>query len=219
MSTIPIGILRRTIPLVVVLVLMGACLPFNALKNALSPSPTPLLEHPSMAPMQLLIKISDLPPNDWGMSIRPHEWPEYYGQDDSAYVGFNTHAFRVPIVHIVLWYRNDSNAEKGFGRSSQAHFNSARRVTPWERPVQLDFESEIADRFQMACADFQSTGLERIDYTCCVAIARYQEYISILSAQIADRYEGTVSYSEFETVLQAIDERMRTQLDLAADGD
>jgi hypothetical protein len=164
----------------------------------LSPSPS------AIALTRLLIDTSALP-DGWYVSRGPEEYPEQQGQEDSVYVGFNTKTFESPTLHIVLHYKNSEYASKKYKQYLPAYFNSVGRLTPWELPATLRYQSEIADQSQSACANFQTTSDTAKRYTKCVTMTQYEKYISIFITYIS---EGAMNYADLENTLQAIDKRM-----------
>lgn len=169
-------------------------------------SPTPILSPslPAVALRQLLVDTSALP-GDWYVERGPQEYPEQRGQENSLYVGFGTKTFESPMFHIVLQYKNSEYASKKYRQYLPAEFGNAFRITPWKVPAELNYQSDIADQFQFACADFQNASATSKTYSLCVAMGQYGRYVSVFSTYIS---QDVMNYADLEKVLRTIDERM-----------
>lgn len=112
--------------------------------------------------------------------------------------------------HSVFRYRNEWQAAEAFSLDYPAAFYAFSRLTPWREPEGWSYRSSVADRFRFACADFEGfRGRE----TRCTAMAQYDEFISVFSADILP---DVMTLEDVEHILKAIDERMA--LYLAEDG-
>jgi hypothetical protein len=174
--------------------------------SSVTPTVSPSLS--AVVLTQLLIDTSVLP-DGWYVCEGPGEFSEQQGQQDSVYVGFCNKTFESPTFHILLSYKDSEYASTKYRQYLPAYFNSVGRLTPWELPDALNYQSETADQFQFACANFRVLSDTSVKYTKCVAMARYEDVVSVL---ITYPLDGAMSYADLENILQAIDEQMSTYL-------
>jgi len=163
------------------------------------PPPTP--EVPTET---FLIDLSAFPPG-WWVDIPPYRGDERIGQADDRWIQFRCEKlFGGPLaLHQVYWFARERDAAIEYKLQQKAVFFSAERLTPWERPAELPYESPVADRFRFACAqieDFPSGS-----FTLCTAIGQYGPYLSIFSIHVTP---GCLTFEDLGRILQAIDRRM-----------
>jgi hypothetical protein len=158
---------------------------------------------------ELLLETSSLPAG-WRVSDRGSDFGYNQGQDEDRYIEFTTESFKSPTIHIIFLYRDEEYAVDKFKQYLPAHFDSAFRVTSWEVPSELNYQSEVADQFQFGCADFQNASDTSKQYTNCVVMGQYDRIVSVFSTYISP--DAMSSYTDLEMVLQAIDKRMAEHL-------
>lgn len=112
--------------------------------------------------------------------------------------------------HLIMQYRDGLLAAKEFARERAAFFSLTYGETaPWEKPGALQYKSTIADQYDCACqTEIRGDGSGELA-TICVAISRYDEFISVFSTWILD---DNMTYSDFQQVLETIDARMARHL-------
>ncbi len=99
-----------------------------------------------------------------------------------------------------------ADAIKKYKELRQSQFHP--RVTPkydlfieFVPPAEINFQSEVADEFYLACGWWGTAY--------CEIIARYRNYVVDMSLDLEARYDGHVShgltYAEIETVIRAMD--------------
>jgi hypothetical protein len=146
-------------------------------------------------------------PAGWHVSQGPRQYGEDRAGKDNRYIEFSSRNATKHSMHMIFQYQDDSAASYWYAEYLPAEFRSALRLTPWETPIDLQYQSHVADQFRFACADFQYAdadgNLNR--YTRCTAMAQYDEYVSVFFTYISLE---SMTYSDLERILKAIDERM-----------
>lgn len=171
--------------------------------------PTTTPEPLSFQLEELLLDISALPPN-WRVNDRGSDFGYDQGQDEDRYIEFITESFKSPTIHNLFLYRDKEYAAEKYKQYLPAQFNSAFRLTSWEMPTELNYQSKVADQFQFACANFQNASDDSKHYTRCVAMGQYERVVSAFSTYISP--DAMSSYTDLENVLKAIDKRMAEHL-------
>ena len=185
------------------LLILTSCVPGGPTR-----APRPV---PSPAALTRLLLDTSAMPDGWHVSQGPEEYPKPQGQEDGMYVGYSTEDFGSPTLHIVLRYEDKQYAARKYKQYLPAYFDSVGRLTSWKSPSSLTHRSEIADQFRSECADFETLDISARKYTMCVTMAQYEKYVSIFITYIA---EGVMNYADLEDILQAIDKRMLTYLEV-----
>jgi hypothetical protein len=107
----------------------------------------------------------------------------------------------------VYKYRTELEASWEYEREFQAReFPKYNMISPWALPEEWSYESPVADQFTFACGEPE---LRPYEATVCVAVARYDEYISVL---VTHPTPDGITLGEVERLVRAIDERMALYL-------
>jgi hypothetical protein len=88
-----------------------------------------------------------------------------------------------------------------------------RLVTPWAAPPGWNYQSLVASRSRVACGEYDMLG---DPFQVCQAVAQYGEYISVFRTTLS-RYGDSMTFTDLESILIAIDSRMAQRLDIAAE--
>lgn len=104
--------------------------------------------------------------------------------------------------HDVLKYETKQRAASEFHRQQPGTFFSAGRLTPWETPDAVSYQSPFADQFRLACADIE--GAEQ-RFKLCIAMGQYDKHLSTFAIWMSPDY---MTFADLERILEAIDERM-----------
>lgn len=97
-------------------------------------------------------------------------------------------------------FEDEQGASNEFARQMRLVFSKTEFNTPWTVPEEIAFTSSSAEEFYYACSRF-----EGLPWPDCVYIARYGIYFAHFKTGMFTDY---MSYSDFENVLKAIDDRM-----------
>jgi hypothetical protein len=165
------------------------------------PTPTP----PAVPIHDCLVDVSVFP-QGWSADFSPHQY-DLPGRvlpgraQEGVSIQLRSKGFGALAHHDVLRYQNKQRAADEYHRQQPGVFFSAGRLTPWEAPEALSYESPIADQFRLACADIEVAGRFRL----CTAQGQYDEHLSTFSTWVSPDY---MTYANLERVLKAIDERM-----------
>ncbi|MGB8644600.1 MAG: hypothetical protein WCF84_05135 [Anaerolineae bacterium] len=153
----------------------------------------------------LLIDLSVMP-TDWYVSNPLHPFPENRGQQESIEIQFDA---KSPTLygtqHLVFRYTTKSAATWEYQDQAQGEFGVALLVKPWHAPPELPYTSPIADQFRFECADVKFYDVQ----TNCVAMAQYDEYISIISTHMDP---SLMTFADMGRILRAIDAKMAQYL-------
>lgn len=155
---------------------------------------------------ELLIDLSAFP-SGWYV-----DWSPSYTSDsrDGRFTQFRTHSegFEARAIHTI--HRHRDNQAAAYWYDENQPFGDAERLTPWEIPSELPYETKVANQFRFACADFrQNPDDDSEQFKNCVAIGQYAEYVSIFSISMSPDYLAEhMSYPDLGHVLEVIDERM-----------
>lgn len=187
--------------------LLAALLTCGIVWPALRPTPTP-----QVRPFQLrdlFVNLSTISPHCWIYEgPLPFTYEENAGAEEALFAWFRC----LPSgrgAYAIYRFQNAQTAARRYHKLGW--FYNADRVTPYEVPEWMHYQSSVADRFQFACADFYG-GYPRVYSRRCASIAQYEEYIVSFSFSISPP-ESMSNYASFlEGVLQAIDIHMKDYL-------
>lgn len=154
-------------------------------------------------------------PLEWYTCLGPVRPPQRARGDrlehDMLFAGFCPKGFDQGIggaQHAVFDYGNELIAAMAFRWDFSRHeFSNRSTVSSWAVPEHWSYRSSVADRFKFACAEVQPFGADR-PVLSCTALAQYDEYISLFSAQLSH-----MTLEDLERILIAIDERMALYLE------
>lgn len=154
----------------------------------------------------LMLDVSVLP-RGWELCAGPGVIPKpERAETESLLVGFCPPDFDgLGGTHQEVYaYRNEVAAASVYSGEFQAsEFPKGNMITPWAVPEEWSYQSPVADRFKFACGepDFPP----QLQGTVCVAVAQYDEYVSVL---VTNPSPGEMTLQDVERILVAIDERM-----------
>lgn len=172
-----------------------------------SPTPTPRVRDFSIE--ELLIDVSVFPPG-WRVVRGPGQLPYEIrprGVEDHLYIQFSPERLAASATHQVYQFRSEGTAAEEYRRVPPMSFYNADRITRWKAPKELQYQSPVADQFRFECADFHG-GYPRVRSKDCIAMGRYDEYISIFSLSVSPPEDMTEHMALLERILKVIDERM-----------
>jgi len=185
---------RRWLAVTVILLVVG-CQP--------QPShPAPKALDPELA--RLLVD-SPLFPATWYLATAPFPWYWLEGAEASAAVQFRLQGSRALAIHTLFRYRNTAQAAAEYRRQMPGEFFSAERLTPWEAPEELPYQSPVADQFRFGCAVIGRSYTDRYRFATCQVMGQYGKYLSVFFTWVSP--EG-MPLEDLERILKAIDERM-----------
>jgi len=167
---------------------------------------------PRLTPEQLLVDISAFPVG-WYVDVPPYVSDNEIGQLDDRWVTFRWRPLGPLATQEVYCYRREKRATVEYERQMREQFFNAERLTPWESPTQPPYVSRVADQFRLACANFRDYPSGQ--FTLCVAMAQYNECLSIFGTQVSPEY---MTFENLEKVLVAIDSQAETALQASPDG-
>lgn len=102
---------------------------------------------------------------------------------------------------------NEVYAESHFERGQP--LNPGSIFIPFELPVEINFQSQVADEFRLACGWW--------DEAYCQVVARYRNYVVYMRLEREAACEGQVTrgltYTEIEAVVRAMDAKFAEALD------
>src|SRR5262245_17525222 len=90
----------------------------------------------------LLLDLSSFPPG-WQASDKLRDDEEDQGEVEEHYIEFTTETFKSPTMHIVFLYQNEEDAERSYSRYLPAYFSSGDRITPWNPPPGVNYQSQV----------------------------------------------------------------------------
>ncbi len=189
----------RWLALTTVLLIMVGCQPQPS-------SATPKALDPELE--RLLVDIS-LFPAAWYLDIPPFPWYWLEGAEASAAIQFRLQGSNALATHRLFRYRETAKATTEYHRQMPKEFYSADRLTPWEPPEALLYQSSVADQFQFGCAVIGRSQSAPDHFTMCKTVGQYGKYLSIFSTWVAP--EG-MALEDLERILRTIDERMAQHL-------
>jgi len=185
----------RWLVLMALLLIMLSCRPQP-------PSATPQTLDPELE--RLLVDMS-LFPSGWYLDIPPFPWYWLEGAEASAATQFRLQGSNALAIHRLFRYRDIAKAAAEYHRQMPSEFFSAHRLTPWEPPEALPYQSLVANRFRLGCADIGRSRSDPDRFTTCTAMAQYGKYLSIFATWISP--DG-MQLEDLGRILKAIDERM-----------
>jgi hypothetical protein len=103
------------------------------------------------------------------------------------------------IYQVVGRYSSVKRAERKFTENLDYYFKGDKFEGPWETPVDLSFESPLANNYHVAC------GIMGDEYQCRM-IGQYEEYYTFFFAYISN---SGISLETFQSLLIRIDDRMK----------
>jgi hypothetical protein len=172
-------------------------------------SSQPVTRTPAVDTYDLMLDLS-VSPSGWTACAGPEPLPKRErGETESLLVWFCPPDFDgVGGTHQEMYkYRNELEATWAYNPEFQAReFPTYNMTTPWAVPDEWSYQSPVADQFRFACGE-QDSGPYLT--TVCVAIARYDEYVSVL---VTHPSRDNVTLDEVERLVMAIDERMAQHL-------
>lgn len=150
----------------------------------------------------LLIDVSELP-TGWRVDVPSHPSDEDMGQIDDRRTQFRCEISLRLAHHETYSFANERSAAAEYRLQLDSQFYSAERLTPWEMPPGLSYQSPVADQFRFACAEFKDFPSGR--FTRCTAMGQYGRFLVIFSTRIS---EDCMTLEELESILLTIDTRM-----------
>lgn len=143
------------------------------------------------------------PPRPWG-------WKDSGGAEATAAVNFRQSGSRARATHMLFRYRDIESA------AAQYHllpwvFYSADRLTPWESPEGLSYQSLTADQFRFGCAEIGLSVTDPNRFATCHVAGQYGKYLSIFTVWVVLNGTSGMSLEDLQPILQALDERMSSQ--------
>jgi len=106
-------------------------------------------------------------------------------------------------IHDVYREWSVRKARDSYRSLAKSYFSPRDKLTAWDLPPELTYQSSIADQAQIGCATTISSQSQR-----CQFVAQYGVYVVWFHASMSE----VMTYSDFEAILQNIDERMATCL-------
>lgn len=100
--------------------------------------------------------------------------------------------------HDVYRHASAVRAAQEFAHRRRVTFVTGEDYGPWENPRDLSYRSPIANQYYLAC------GIDHGIYMC-IMVAQYEEYYIFFNAHMD---EQTMTFSDLERALQAIDAKM-----------
>ena len=189
--------------------LLAVCLVLLLTYMALMRMPNPRTKRIDLD--DLMVTRADFP-QGWAASgggpITKREHQEGSQENQSASFRPESLGWMDPLgaLHTVYRYRNPYQAMDAYFQEHRGLYQVRRDTSAWTVPPDWSYRSPIADQFEFACAH-----ISNIVYsgTTCIAKARYDEFISVFSAELGSPY---LTHADLERVLRAIDERMARAL-------
>jgi len=150
----------------------------------------------------LLIDESSFPPG-WTANVinRPPSAP-LGGQVSIERISVDFHNLQGVAVEEIHRYTSISVAANEFKRVVLIEFPSGAHWSTWELPEGFHYQSPYANCIQVGCARETWQGIS-IEF--CRMVGQYEEYIVRFGTKISPDY---MTHTDFEVVVQAIDERM-----------
>lgn len=104
-------------------------------------------------------------------------------------------------------FGNSRAAAEEYAHKAAVAFRETEWNTPWTVPVELAFESAVADQYRYACSWVGAGELARPE---CAYVAQYRVYA--LEFYIGFYDTSVITYTDLLPILQAIDEQMAQHL-------
>lgn len=182
--------------------------PVTVATHAPSPTDLPKTRRVGVDMNDLVVDVSCFP-QGWYSWVGPYQIPDSEkGEEESVYVEFHHEEVATDVVGAgqrVFRYANERNSGAAFPELVQHYFLSWYMATPWAPPEDWTYQSGVADRFEFACGEVAL--LRR--YWRCQAVAQYDEYISVLFAELHPEY---MTLGDVERLVAAVDARMALHL-------
>ncbi|MBN1876745.1 MAG: hypothetical protein JXA33_21150 [Anaerolineae bacterium] len=141
-------------------------------------------------------------------NVVPDEWWLYSTGDPATRFGvefeeisFNSSNGRM--LYDVYREWSVRKAQDSYRDLAKSYFSLQNNLTAWDLPPELTYQSSVADQVQIGCAMAISSQSQR-----CQFVAQYDVYVVWFHASMSE----VMTYTDFEAVLQNIDERMATCL-------
>lgn len=151
------------------------------------------------------VRIRDLPPDAMTDPTIRHVYRSWWGQAEG----------RGKAEQAIWRSHTIADAKEWYTELREGQFYVRRTPTPpdfyveFEPPDQIDFQSQVADEFYLACG-------WRI-WARCEVVARYRNYVVNMDWELEAEYEGHVThgltYSEIEVVVRAMDAKFAEALE------
>jgi hypothetical protein len=145
-------------------------------------------------------------PEGWDLELPPHPY-DLPGRvlpgnaQEGISVSLRREGSSARANHRLLRYQSEQQAAKEYRRQQAGEFFSAGRLTPWEIPAGLSYNSPLANQYRLACADITAAHQFRV----CIAMGQYGNYLSVFSTWVSPEF---MTYADLERLLRGIDERM-----------
>jgi len=140
----------------------------------------------------------------------PLSYEENAGAEEALFAWFRCYDSSGGGLYAIYRFRDSQTAAKKY-HNLPGWFYNADRITPYEVPDWMQYQSSVADQSRFACADFYG-GYPEVHSRRCVVIGQYEEYVSAISFSISPP-ESMAGYTMLlEQILRAIDERMALYL-------
>lgn len=169
------------------------------------PQPSPATSEVLDPELERLLVDVSLFPSKWYVDIPPFPYYWLEGAETSAAIQLRLQGSNALATHRLFRYRDAAKAMAEYHRQMPGEFYSADRLTPWEPPEALPYQSSVADQFRFGCAIIGRSQSDPDRFTTCKAMAQYGKYLSIFATWISP--DG-MQLEDLERILKAIDERM-----------
>jgi len=120
------------------------------------------------------------------------------GYNSIERIGLNFYVQNGVAIEDIHRFRSKDESAEEFKRWQETRFSQREIDTPWTVPRELPYRSLVADQFYFACAQEGGTPM-------CRFLGQYEEYLVLFNTQMSPR---SMSYTDVERILRAIDERM-----------
>lgn len=174
----------------------------------LRPTPTPKVR--DFALRELFIDFSAVAPGCWIYKGPRHlTYEENAGAERALFAWFKCGDQSSGGMYAIYWFRDEQSAAGGYRREiSRQWFSKAMRVTPYEVPDWMRYQSLVANESRFACADFRGYTMS---WEKCVFAAQYEEFVCALAFSVS---HGSIADAAplLEQIIRAIDERMGSYL-------
>ena len=155
----------------------------------------------------LLVQLDDLPVQ-WHSQGPPERLDVALGMgdEDDSVVGFSIDGIQSTALNYVYQEPTKKAAIRLYDKEVVVLFRdqSIARNVPWSVPSELSFNSPYTDRMHVACTFIAGSQV-------CRVLAQYEEYVIVFSSAVD---EDGMSLSEFNGIIETIDNRLATLLTL-----
>jgi hypothetical protein len=127
----------------------------------------------------------------------PTDMVEYISRDFYSLLGKGANADEV-----IRQFNSSRAAAERYGHDIAVTFRDTEWNTPWVAPVELSFESSVADQYHYACSMLGEGEHAKLG---CAYVAQYEVYVVYFGIAIYDT--AAITYTDLNAVLEAIDER------------